>query len=44
MAERIVFLNGDYLPESRASLPIFDRGLLFADAVMRDLVFLTDRL
>ena len=33
MAERIVFLNGDYLPESRASLPIFDRGLLFADAV-----------
>ena len=33
MAERIVYLNGDYLPESRASLPIFDRGLLFADAV-----------
>ena len=33
MNERIIYLNGDYLPESDASLPVFDRGLLFADAV-----------
>ncbi len=33
MKERIIYLNGDYLPESEAKLPIFDRGLLFADAV-----------
>ena len=33
MAERIVYLNGNFLPESHASLPIFDRGLLFADSV-----------
>jgi D-alanine transaminase len=31
--QRIVYLNGQYMPESQASLPIFDRGLLFADAV-----------
>ena len=31
--QRIVFLNGKFLPEATASLPIFDRGLLFADAV-----------
>ena len=31
--ERIVFLNGDFVPESNAKLSIFDRGLLFADAV-----------
>ena len=31
--QRIVFLNGKLLPEAEASLPIFDRGLLFADAV-----------
>jgi len=33
MSERIVYLNGDYVPESEAKLPIFDRGLIFADAV-----------
>ena len=33
MTERIVYLNGKYLPESEAKLSIFDRGLLFADAV-----------
>ena len=33
MSERIIYLNGDYLAESEAKLPIFDRGLLFADAV-----------
>ena len=31
--QRIVFLNGKFVPETEASLPIFDRGLLFADAV-----------
>lgn len=30
---RTVWLNGQFLPEAEASLPIFDRGLLFADAV-----------
>jgi D-alanine transaminase len=33
MAERIVYLNGNYVPESKAQLSIFDRGLLFADSV-----------
>ena len=33
MSERIIYLNGDYLEESDAKLPVFDRGLLFADAV-----------
>ena len=31
--QRIVFLNGKFVSEAEASLPIFDRGLLFADAV-----------
>jgi D-alanine transaminase len=31
--ERIVYLNGEYLPESEAKVSIFDRGFLFADAV-----------
>ena len=31
--QRIVFLNGTFVPETEASRPIFDRGLLFADAV-----------
>ena len=30
---RVVFLNGDFIPEGEAKLSIFDRGLLFADAV-----------
>lgn len=34
---RIVYLNGDFLPEDQARLPIFDRGLLFADAVYEGL-------
>ena len=32
-AQRIVYLNGDYLPESEAKVSIFDRGFLMADAV-----------
>ncbi|WCE32447.1 D-amino-acid transaminase [Vibrio sp. SCSIO 43137] len=30
--ERIVYINGDYLPESDAKISVFDRGFLFADA------------
>lgn len=30
---RIVYVNGEFLPEASASLSIFDRGFLFADAV-----------
>ena len=30
---RIVYLNGDYVPETEASVSIFDRGFLFADGV-----------
>ena len=31
--ERIVYVNGEYLPASEAKLSIFDRAVLFADAV-----------
>ena len=30
---RIVYVNGDYLPEEEAKISVFDRGFLFADAV-----------
>ncbi|HEY0208586.1 D-amino-acid transaminase [Acerihabitans sp.] len=30
---RIVYLNGDYVPEQEARVSVFDRGFLFADAV-----------
>ena len=30
---RTVYVNGEYLPETKASVSIFDRGFLFADAV-----------
>ena len=30
---RIVYLNGEYLPEGEAKVSVFDRGFLFADAV-----------
>ena len=30
---RIVYLNGDYLPEAEARVSIFDRGFVMADAV-----------
>ena len=33
MSERIVYVNGDYLPESQATVSIFDRGFLMADGV-----------
>ena len=31
--DRIVYLNGDFIEARNAKLSIFDRGLLFADAV-----------
>ena len=30
---RIVYVNGDYVPEADAKISVFDRGFLFADAV-----------
>ena len=30
---RIVYVNGDFLPEEEARVSIFDRGFLFADAI-----------
>ncbi len=30
---RIVYVNGEYLPEEAAKISIFDRGFLFADAI-----------
>ena len=30
---RIVYVNGDYLPEDQARVSVFDRGFLFADGV-----------
>ena len=30
---RIVYVNGDYLPEAEAKVSVFDRGFLMADAV-----------
>jgi len=34
---RTVWLNGEFVPEDQAQVPIFDRGLLFADAVYEGL-------
>lgn len=30
---RTIYLNGEYLPENRAQISIFDRGFLFSDSV-----------
>ncbi len=30
---RIVYVNGEYLPEADAKISVFDRGFLMADAV-----------
>ncbi|MEO0567306.1 MAG: aminotransferase class IV [Pseudomonadota bacterium] len=37
MTDRIVWLNGAFIPEGDAKVSIFDRGLLFADAVYEGL-------
>jgi D-alanine transaminase len=31
--ERIVYVNGDYVPERDAKISVFDRGLMFADSI-----------
>ena len=31
--ERIIYVNGEYLPEQSAKVSVFDRGFLFADGV-----------
>ena len=31
--ERVVYLNGEIIPESEARLSIFDRGFIWGDAV-----------
>ncbi len=33
MSERIVYVNGTYVPENEASISVFDRGFLFSDGV-----------
>ena len=33
MSERIVFLNGDYLPVEQATVSVLDRGFLFGDGI-----------
>lgn len=33
MNERTVYLNGNYIPAEQATVSVFDRGYLFADAV-----------
>ena len=37
---RTIYLNGRFMPETEASLPIFDRGTLFADAVYEGIAVL----
>lgn len=42
--DRIVYLNGDFMPARDAKLSIFDRGLLFADAVYEGFGFIDGRI
>ena len=32
--QRIVYLNGEFVPESEAKIPFRDRGVKFGDAVL----------
>lgn len=41
---RIVYVNGSYVPEEEASVSVFDRGFLFADAVYEVTAVLDGRL
>jgi D-alanine transaminase len=41
---RIVYVNGDYVPEEEARVSVFDRGFLFADAVYEVTTVLDGRL
>jgi len=40
----LVYLNGDYVPKSSAKISIFDRGLLFSDAVYEVISVIDGRL
>lgn len=42
--DRIVYLDGEYLPEGEARVSIFDRGFLFADAVYEVVAVIDGRL
>ena len=44
MMRRTVWINGAYLPEEDAQISIFDRGLLFADAVYEGVGVLDGRI
>ena len=44
MAGRIVYLNGDWLAEEKASISIFDRGFVMADAVYEVVMVLDGKL
>ena len=41
---KTVYLNGDYVPKSSAKISIFDRGLLFSDAVYEVISVIDGRL
>lgn len=41
---RIVYINGEYLPEQDAKISVFDRGFLFADGVYEVTAILNGRL
>ena len=41
---RIVYLNGDYVPKAAAKVSVFDRGLLFSDAVYEVISVIDGRL
>jgi len=42
--DRIVYVNGEYLPERAAKISVFDRGFLFADGVYEVAAILRGRL
>ncbi|HEX3951960.1 MAG TPA: hypothetical protein VHW90_00210 [Stellaceae bacterium] len=33
MTERVVFLNGDFVPESKATVSVFDRSFMAGDGI-----------
>ena len=40
---RIVYVNGEFLPETDAKISVFDRGFLMADGVYEVTTILTGR-
>ncbi len=43
MGERIVYLNGQFLPASEAKISVFDRGFFWGDAIGLDIVAQAER-